>query len=168
MIRMIVLILLVVATNESNAALVSLGDRILILGEIDDCPGFPGILEAQEVKDSMISFLNLPPIQAVGRTANEIRADISNAIVAARKIKELPRTLQVQVLHSEGEYLAIRDEILASVRFLAFSLCRTKEPKPSNEPTDPDWYRIARLPNRSLQRTPQSVTPFSSAAQLKR
>ena len=160
-IRLIVLVLLAFSADESNGASVSLGDRILILGEINNCPEFPGILEVIQVQNSTISILNLPPIEIVGRSAIEISNDISNAIAKLRQNEEPPKTLMVKVLRSEAEYLVIREQALASARFLSSKKCQTDKPSP--ERRDPDWYRIARLPNQSFQRTHQSVTPFASA-----
>lgn len=82
----------------SAVLIVSIGDYIVLYGELDDCPEFPGILEARQVDDS---------------------------------------------------------------RFLAFSGRRCGDHKPSrdrSDPNDPDWYRIAGTPSKSLQRAFESVT----------
>jgi hypothetical protein len=36
----------------SAVPIVSIGDYIVLYGELDDCPEFPGILEARQVDDS--------------------------------------------------------------------------------------------------------------------
>ena len=145
----------------SAVPIVSIGDYIVLYGELDDCPEFPGILEALQVDDSHQIFLDLDPIRTVGSTPAEILAKLSDQIAQARPDQEPPRSLRIEVLSSKQEYLMIRDQLLASKRFLAFSGRRCGGHKPLRDrpdPIDPDWYRIAGTPSSSLQGAFESDT----------
>ncbi len=50
---------------------ISAGDYIVIYAQITDCPEFPGIIEARKVDDSDQLFLNVGPIETIGRTLAE-------------------------------------------------------------------------------------------------
>ncbi len=157
---MAILLLLSVSTwGSSTDSPVSIGDYIVLYAQLKDCPEFPGIIDARKVDDSDQFFGNAGPIEVLGSTSAEIQAKLVAWITRASPSQQPPRTLRIEVLRSEQEYQMIREQLLASKKFLAYGTC--VPPKPPREPAyeiDPDWHRIAGTPNQSMRRFVKPIT----------
>jgi len=122
-------------------------DYVVVHGRMVECDN-PHILVAQQV-DSELEIFSLDPIPVLNRTAIEIKGMISDQIAKRRVDGKRPKSLTVEILRTEQEYLLIRDEVLRSQMLLNRGDCPPGSPpwKPIKPYEDIiDWHRVATVP----------------------
>ncbi|MCZ6619738.1 MAG: hypothetical protein O7E57_16585 [Gammaproteobacteria bacterium] len=140
----VILLSLCVSTWAATAdSPVSIGDYVVLYAQLKNCPEFPGIVDVRKVDDSEQFFLSAGPIAILGSSTSEIQAKILRWIAEANPDRKPPRSLRIEVLRSEQEYLMIRDQLLASKKFLSSGAAKCEPRKAPNKPIDPGWHHIA-------------------------
>ena len=158
-------LLLILGAGSAHATEIpiAIDDYVVVYAQLmHECFLLPRIVDAHKVTGDDQYLLNLGPVQLLGSTTDEIRTWLVDEIAAARPDGNRPDSVRVEILKTEQEYLMIRDEVLATKKFLAGAIaCGKIKPRPDQRETidpdwyriiDPDWYRIAGTPNNSLQR----------------
>ena len=119
-----ILFICVTATASESEYLANTGDRVVVFAEIVGCPDFPGILAFESVApDSKLTLLELVPVDTYLRTAVQIRSTLVEQISRIRDDASSPDSLRVVILRTQQEARLLRDQVLASFKWLVTRRC---------------------------------------------